>query len=80
MSVATAADALKAADEALAAGQVIRAEALEALINACEGAGWRVIYRVNHPHGERVVLEDASGRSGDLEDVVASVLREGAAA
>jgi hypothetical protein len=80
MSVAAAAAALRDADEALAAGQVIRAEALEALINACEGAGWRVIYRVNGPHGERVVLEDASGRSGDLSDVVASVLREGAAA
>jgi hypothetical protein len=80
MSVAAAAAALRDADEALAAGQVIRAEALEALINACEGEGWRVIYRAKDPHGERIVLEDTAGRSGDLDDVVASVLREGAAA
>jgi hypothetical protein len=80
MSVAAAAAALRDADEALAAGQVIRAEALEALINACEGAGWHVIFRYRDANGERIVLEDAGGRSGDLEDVVASVLREGAAA
>jgi hypothetical protein len=81
MSIPAAADKLKAADEALAAGQVIRAEALEALINACEAEGWRVLFRHRDTLGhERVVLEDGDGRSGDLEDVVASVLREGAAA
>jgi hypothetical protein len=80
MSVATAADGLKAADEALAAGQVIRAAALEVLINSLEGVGWRVVFHCTDATGERIVLEHGDGRSGDLMDVVASVLREGAAA
>jgi hypothetical protein len=79
MSVAAAAAALRDADEALAAGQVIRAEALEALINALEGENWRVVYRAKDPHGERVVLEDPAGRSGNLMDVANAVLREAVA-
>lgn len=79
MSIAAAADKLKAADEALAAGQVIRAEALEALINACEAEGWAVIFRFRDASGERIALEDGDGRSGDLMDVVDTVLREAVA-
>ena len=79
MSIAAAHNALKAADEALAAGQVIRAEALEALINACEGAGWRVVFRHRSSVGERIVLEHFSGRTTDLEGAVAWTLREAVA-
>jgi hypothetical protein len=79
MSVAAAAAALRDADQALAAGQVIRAEAFEALIAAVADAGWRVIFRHKEGGHERVVLEDAGGRSGNLEDVVAATLREAVA-
>jgi hypothetical protein len=80
MSIAAAADALKAADEALAAARVIRDQCHEELVAACVQAGWRPIFRHKEAGQERVVLEDAGGRSGNLEDVVAATLREGAAA
>ena len=39
-----------------------------------------MIFRQRDTFGhERVVLEDTAGRSGNLEDVVASVLREAVA-
>ena len=80
MSVATAADKLKAADQALAAAKVIRDQCHEELVAACVHTGWRVIFRQRDTFGhERVVLEDTAGRSGNLEDVVASVLREAVA-
>jgi hypothetical protein len=81
MSVATAADKLKAANESLAAAKVIRDQCQEELVAAVVAEGWRIVFRQRDTFGhERVVLEDAGGRSGNLEDVVASVLREGAAA
>jgi hypothetical protein len=81
MSVAAAADKLKAADESLAAARIIRDQCHEELVAACVAGGWRILVRHRDTFGhERVVLEDAGGRSGNLDDVVAATLREGAAA
>jgi hypothetical protein len=80
MSVAAAAAALRDADEALGAARVIRDQCHEELVAACVAGGWRILFRHKEAGHERVVLEDAGGRSGNLEDVVAATLREGAAA
>jgi hypothetical protein len=71
---------LRDADEALLAARVIRDQCHEELVAACVGAGWRILFRHKETGHERVVLEDAGGRSGNLEDVVAATLRKGAAA
>jgi hypothetical protein len=76
MTIAAAHDALKAADEALAAAAVIRAEAFEALVAAVADAGWRPIFR----NGDHVVVEHFGGRSLALMDVVAELLGQAATA
>jgi excisionase family DNA binding protein len=78
MSIAAAADALKAADEALAAAKVIRDGCHEELVAACVADGWRVIFRQRDTLGhERVVFEHLhGGRAMALEDVLAASLRE----
>jgi hypothetical protein len=75
MSTAAAADALKAADEALAAAKVIRAEAHEQLVVAVLDAGWHVVFRMD----DRVVVEDVAGRTMSLEACVAQALAQAAA-
>ena len=81
MSIAAAHDALRAADEALAAAKVIRAQAFEELVAAVVADGWRVISRNKDPAGhKRIVLEHVNGRSMDLESIVAATLRESAIA
>jgi hypothetical protein len=80
MTIAAAADALKAADEALAAARVIRDGCHEALVAAAVAEGWRVVFQHKDAAGrERIVLEHFSGRSMDLEGVVAATLREAVA-
>jgi hypothetical protein len=75
MSIATAHDKLKVADQALVAAKVIRDEAFEALIAAVVAENWRIILRQRDPYGERVVFEHLhGGRAMALEDVVAEVL------
>jgi hypothetical protein len=76
MSIATAAAALRDADEALAAAKVIRDGCHEELIAAVVAHGWRVIFRQRDTLGhERVVFEHLhGGRAMALEDVVAEVL------
>ena len=72
MTIAAAHDALKAADDALAAARIIRDGCLEELVVAAEAEGWRVIFRHNDAAGhERIVLEHFSGRSMALEGVLA---------
>jgi hypothetical protein len=80
MSIAAAHNALKAADEALAAATVIRDGCFEEMIAAVVAEGWRVVFRHKDAAGhERVVLEHYGGRSMDLEGVVAGTLREAVA-
>ena len=80
MTIAAAHDALNAADEALAAAKVIRAEAFEALVGAVVSEGWRTVYRHRDTAGHERVIFERYGRSLALEDVLAETLREGAAA
>jgi hypothetical protein len=81
MTVAAAHDALKAAYVALAAARIIRDERFEELVGAVAAEGWRVVFRHKDTTGhERVVVEHYGGRSAELGDVVAAMLRQGATA
>jgi hypothetical protein len=80
MTIAAAHDALKAADEALAAARVIRDQCREELVAACVAEGWRVIFRHKEADHERVVLEHFGGRLLALMDVVAELLGQAATA
>ena len=80
MTIAAAHDALKAADEALAAAKVIRADAHEALVTAACNDGWKVVFSHRHSDGNHRVMLERYGRSLALEELVAETLREGATA
>ena len=78
-AIAAAADALKAADESLAAAKVIRAEAHEALIAAMCDAGWHIVFSHHQGDGHHRVVVERYGRALDVEAAVAEVLHEAVA-
>jgi hypothetical protein len=80
MSIAVAADKLKAAEEALAAARVIRDGCFEELVAAIVADGWKIIFRHNDSGHERIVFQPRhGGRTAALEDILAEVQREAVA-